>query len=278
MRARPALLARLASAALAAALTASCLGTTGSALVTFPAYASGPADAAAPLVFDSGRGFHVTLTAVTMHIGAAYVTASVLNQSSQSSSCIEPGRYIAQVPGSADVDLLSPAPQPFLALGSGTSDPSETAEVWLTGGDVNADEDATPVVTIAGTARRGADSYPFEARVTIGGNRKKPVSDPAQPGLNPICKRRIIEVSPVRVRLAPGGALRLRVDPRGWFNSVDFSALDLESSAPLLYSFPDSDSSGTTGEAAGRSLFTGILTGVLPSGESAYSFTYGALP
>ena len=264
MRARTLLGAGVAAAALVA-----CAGTTGSGLVAFPAYAAGPGDATSPLAFDLSSGFHVVLTTATLHLGAVYLTASASKAGSQSTSCVEPGRYVAEVAGSVDVDLLSPDPTPFSVEGSGTADEALTGEIWLTGGDVNDETDPTTLVTLAGTATRGSSTYPFEAKVTISSNRSKP-----QPGLNPLCKRRIVEVSPIATTVSPGASLVVRVDPRGWFNAIDFSKLDLESTSPALYRIPDSDDSGTAGAVAGRNLLTGILTGVLPSGESAYSFTF----
>ena len=130
-------------------------------------------------------------------------------------------------------------------------------------------------VELGGTASRGASVWPFEASVTIGANRAKPVTDPSQPGLNPICKRRIVVVSPIDTPIVGAASLYVTVDPRGWFNSVDFSQLDLVQTSPSpLYQIPDSDNSGTTGAVAGRNLLTGILTGVLPSGASAISFAF----
>jgi len=258
----------------ALALTSSCVGTTGSGIVSFPAYASGPADAMVPLTFTTAGGFQVALTTATMHIGAVYVTDSAPNPSSQNTSCIEPGRYIAEVAGPVDVNLLSAAPQPFSVMGTGTVDVAQTAEIWLTGGDINAQNDSTEVVTVAGTATRGSTVIPFSAKVTIGDNRLKRVSDVSQPGLNPICKRRIVQVSPLNTSVADRSALYVRVDPRGWFNSVDFTTLELAPTEPPSFEIPDDDFDTGSGADAGRNFFTGILTGVLPSGVSAYSFQF----
>ncbi|MDP9035006.1 MAG: hypothetical protein M3O50_09370 [Myxococcota bacterium] len=253
--------------------SASCVGTTGGGLVKLTAYASGPPDATSPLAFDTRTGFHVSLRTASMHIGAVYLTTTPQNVGSGSTSCIEPGQYIAEVPGGADVDLLSSVAKPFAVQGDGSVGLARTGEVWLTGGNVNAVDDSTKVVVLQGTATRGGNAWPFRAQVTIGSNRSRPVTDPAQPGLNPICKRRIVQVSPIATSIVAGASLYVRVDPRGWFNSVDFSQLDLVQSTPSrLYEIPDSDSSGTAGATAGRNLLTGILTSALPSGASAFSF------
>ncbi|MDP9150931.1 MAG: hypothetical protein M3O36_13455 [Myxococcota bacterium] len=266
--------ARIAVAGLVVA-SASCVGTTGGGLVKFSAYASGPPDATSPLAFDTRTGFHVTLTTASMHIGAVYLTTTPQNVGSVSTSCIEPGQYLGEVPGGADVDLLSSMAQPFSVQGDGSVGVALSGEVWLTGGDINAANDSTKVVTLRGTATRGSGVWPFRAQVTLGANRTRPVSDPAQPGLNPICKRRIVQVSPIDTPIVAGASLYVRVDPRGWFNSVDFSQLDRVQSTPSpLYEIPDSDSSSTAGATAGRNLLTGILTSALPSGASAVSFGF----
>ncbi len=239
--------------------------------MTFDAYASGPADATSPLAFETELGFQVTLTKATMHVGAVYLTATAANLSSQDSSCIEPGRYLAEVPGPADVNLLSAAPQAFSVRGDGSVDVAVTGELWPTGGDINATDDSTEVLALEGTATRGGMSWPFEATVTIGENRTKPTSNPALPGLNPICKRRIVVVSPIQTPIVAGKSLYVRVDPRELVRLVDFSQLDLVQTTPSpLYQVPDSDTADTAGAAAGRDLFTGILT----AGSSAFDFTF----
>src|SRR5690606_20472138 len=57
---------------------AACIGTTGSDLVTFEAFAAGPADAnGQPLTFTNGRGWSITLTKAQLRIGAVYLNRSV---------------------------------------------------------------------------------------------------------------------------------------------------------------------------------------------------------
>ena len=254
--------------------SAGCRTDTGSAIVDFVPYGAGPTDAVGTLSFTSPLGFAVTLTRVSVHVGALYLTTAVSGGDSANTSCVEPGRYVGEVPGAGDIDLLDPAAQEFTVTGDGTADTVTTAEIWLTNGDINASADDTPVITLEGTAEQGNEIFPFRASVSISGNRAKPVTNPALPGLNPICKRRIITVTTPPFTVENAQDLVVRMDPRGWFNSVDFSQLDPDPVTPGRYVIPDSDSSGTVGEAAGRNLFTGILTGVLPSGASAYSFAF----
>jgi hypothetical protein len=286
------------SAVLAAAgLTSSCdaVETTGDSLVRFTPYAAGPTDVTTPLLVDGvPNGFQVSLTSVSMRIGAVYLIEGAYNPGSQNTSCIEPGVYAAQVPGGVQVNLLDPSPQEFSVYGNGTADLGQIGEIWLTGGttsspDINAEIDPTPVLTMTGTASRPGESYAFQSTVTISTNRAQPVTDPALPGLNPICKQRIIQFSPIHVQLFQGGSMYVRVDPRGWFHEVDFTTPTCGVDGPTgggtcdglqcvtvgsdgscqLYEIPDTDDS-----AIGQALFTGIQTGVLASGASAYSIDF----
>jgi hypothetical protein len=263
------------SAILAAFALSACGGTTGGGLVSFPAFASGPSGVAPGYTFQVGFGYTIKLATAKMHIGAVYLTASIPVNSVQ--SCIEPGRYVAEVTGPIDVDVLSDAPQAFTVQGDGTEDQAHTAEVWLTGGNVNATLDPTVIVTVTGTASRSSGAFrnvPFQASVTISDNRELPVSDPSQPGLNPICKRRIVSGILVDTMVAPGSALYVEIDPAAWFNAVNFSQLDpvmtgTVAVSPPRYQIPDTDFGTTRGQAAGRNLFLGLT-----ANSGVYSFGF----
>ena len=109
---------------------AGCGDTTGSALVTFSAIASGPADATGgPLTFQSGFGARLTLTRARLHLGAVYLNQSVPPSGGTSTPCFSSGIYVAQVFGPVDVDLLSPSPVPFPTQGQGTQTAARSAEV-----------------------------------------------------------------------------------------------------------------------------------------------------
>jgi hypothetical protein len=198
-------------------------GTTGGDVIDFAVTAQGAPGAG---VRDTARGWHVELSQATLHLGAVYLNLAVPISGSQETHCILPGTYTAEQLASLDVDALSTAPQPFPVPATGTDDQARTAEVWLTGGDVNADTDDTLIADVTGVATRGADAQPFTAQVTIGtANRGIPPSDPAQPSQHPICKQRI--VTPIATDLRPreGGTLVLTVDARAWFANVDFTAV-----------------------------------------------------
>lgn len=206
--------------------TAGCQGSTGSDLFTFKAFAAGPegAQRGAPLAFQNGLGFDVSLTQATLHVGAVYMNRAVPVSGSQETNCVLPSLYVAQVTTGRDLDLLDGAPQPFDGDGEATADRALAGEVWLTHGDIAAD-DPEPVLTVEGTAKRGDASVAFHGAITTGQNKLPAVTDPAQPGAHPLCKARI--VSPVRINLVPtaGGSLLLRIDPAAFFDNVDFAAL-----------------------------------------------------
>ena len=219
----------------------SCIGTTGSDLFTFDAAAAGPVDAVAgqPLSFSTGRGYQVTLTRAKVHVGAVYLNKATPISGAQATSCVLPGIYVAQVTEGLDVDALSPVLQPFPVKGEAIEARAIAGEVWLTGGDVNAAQDSTVILDVAGTAEKAGVAYPFEGKLTIGENRLGPINDPSQPGAHPICKERVVSPIPVHLDVRSGGSLLVRVDPRGLFQNVEFSGLDRASDSPLLYRFKD---------------------------------------
>ncbi len=216
-------LARVGGAALTVASLA-CNGTTGDALVTFSAYAQGAPNASQP--FTEGA-YLIALTRAQMHLGAVYVDQAPLATGAEGPGCINPGVYAAQVPGPVEADLLNSGPQEFTVLGNGTADVGVSWEIWLTDGDVNG-TNGTPMVQLQGVATRVADNalFSFGAIVTINDNRVIPASDPSQPGLNPICKQRIIQIGGIHIPFFQGGTLAVTIDPRAWFHPMpDFATL-----------------------------------------------------
>lgn len=252
------------SFALLVLFVAGCGGTTGSGLVTFTARAGGPAGilAGGPLEFDTGSGYHVSLTRARFHLGAVYLNMSVPSSGGPEEPCVLPGIYVAEAFGGIDLDLLSPDLLTFPTPGQGTVNRAVEADVWLTGGDINAADDTTPILQAAGTASKGTQTWPFSATVTIGTNRAVPVQNPAMPGSNPICRQRIASLIPVDILLTDGGTLDLRVDPRGMWNGVDFSSLTT-SGNPHSFVIPDQPG------GAGGALYKGVL-----SNSGVYQFTW----
>ena len=247
---------------IAAAFALSCDGTTGGSLVSFSAYASGPRGVTTPYAFHGGDGYDISLTTALFHIGAVYVTDSAANLSSSNTSCVNPGRYILEVPGGVDINLLSDQPQQFPLLGDGTTDRTLTGEIWLVHGaagtaldTIDEADDFQPVARVEGTAIKDGQSVAFRGDVTIGSNRLKANDDPSQPGLNPICKRRIVSGLPANLVASQGGALLVTVDPAGWFNLLDFSGL-----------IPSASSTGCTPKVCGQIGVQGAVCGSADDG------------
>src|SRR6202012_5951608 len=127
-------------------------------------------------------------------------------------------------------------------------------------------DDQATIAQVAGSATRGDQTYPFTGTVTISKNRLLPISNPALPGESPICEQRIVSPtclpkSPA-VEPEPGTALHVGVDPKGWFNNVDFSKLDMTFAPP--YPIPDSND-----DVNGHNLLQGI-----ESSSGVYSFAF----
>lgn len=242
-------------ATLALVAAAGCVETTGSALVSFDVAAAGPpkAVAGAPLEFVTAKGYALTLTRARLRLGAIYLNRALPTSGAQPTSCVLPGIYVGQVRSALEVDVLDGTPQPFATPGEGTAEPARAAEVWLMGDDINALEDRTVILELAGSARRQDEFFPFVGSLTIGRNRALRPGDPAQPGANPLCKQRIVSPIPLDLTLADGGSLLVRVDPRPWFTNVEFTQLARVADAPPLYQFAD-DSVGD----ADRALYEGF--------------------
>jgi hypothetical protein len=249
---------------------AACVGTTGSDIVRFRAFAAGAVEPASDrqLRFANGLGWEVTLSRAKLHVGGVYLNRSVPVSGGQERECFLPGVYVAEVLQGRDIDVLSTRLQPFPADGAGTADPAATGEVWLTGGRVDALDDRTAIADVAGVASRGGQSFRFEALVTIGRNRVPVSTDPARPGASPLCAERI--VTPILTNVTPqeGGALVLRIDPRAWFANVDFGDLVPVSAQSDLRRFPDE----TTGQPA-TNLYRGLR-----SSSGVYSFEWLSAP
>jgi hypothetical protein len=247
-------------------LATGCGDTTGGARVGFDVAAAGPSDATGgALAFTSALGYSVTLDRARLYIGALYLNQTVPTSGAQETGCIRPGIYVAQVTSSLRVDALSPQLQPFPTRGEGIASEAKAGELWLTSGDINRSEDTTVIVDAAGTALKDGLSYPFEARLTIGRNRLIPSMDPAYPGTNPICKQRIVSLIPTDLIPREGGTLVLRIDPRRWFDTVDFSLVPKVQDSPALYRFANNNDNG-----ADLSLFNNGVR----ARTGAYSFSW----
>jgi len=228
--------------------TAACQGTTGGRYVDFEAVASGPADAVTgqALSFEGSLGWQVTLSEATLHVGALYLAESMPAAGAGAASCILPGDYVAQVVEGREIDLLSSEPRAFPALGHGTMLEARAGQVWLTSDDVNLASTPTPatvILHVIGRAQRARELRPFQADLTIAGNRVN--SGEGAAGDSPICNERIVSPIPIQVRVEGSGALWLRVDPRLLFTNVDFGALEPEG-AVFVFKDDSSDQPSAT--------------------------------
>jgi hypothetical protein len=204
-----------------------CNEDTGNELVQFRAFAAGSERGLAEqgLEFDSAAGYHVRLDRAQLTLGAVYLNRSRPTLGAQSTACVSPGLYVAEVTSGVVIDALSPNPVEFGSTGQGISDRALTGEVWLTGGRIDALNDDTPILDLSGTATRDTAVFGFHGVVTIGENRNLGSSDPALPSANPLCKLRIVTPIPIDLTPTNGGTLTLRVAPEVWLDHVEFARL-----------------------------------------------------
>jgi hypothetical protein len=255
-----------------AAAAPACIGNTGGDTLDFSVAAAGPVTALAgqPLTCAADSAWNVTLTEASLHVGALYLDQSQPVSGAQATGCILTGTYVAEELASLDVDLLSPALQPFPAKGHGiTTPPALIGEVWLTHGPIDAVPSSTPVLpilTVAGTAIQAATgvAFPFTGAVTIEDNYQTTGS---VAGGTPICKKRIVSPIPAAVDLAATGGLLLRVDPCRLFTGTDFSALPA-GPTPGAYQFSD-DPTAADYAPSGANLYGNLHS----SGPYSFSWT-----
>lgn len=244
-----------------------CVDTTGNRLVTFKAQASAAPDIGAvagqPLRFSTPRGFDVTLSTARVYVGALYFsTVTPMTASgAQEAPCVAPGITTGEVRGGQAFDALDPTPQPFPVEGVGSDLPTRSAAVWLTADDVNADDERTVVLQVAGEAARGGVTWPFEASFRIGNNRITPPRNPALPSSNPICEQRIVTPVAFDATFTEGGTVWLQLDPRAFFTSVNFATLEQVSTTPPLFRFRDETA---TAEQADTALYNGLRANAGP--------------
>jgi len=228
------------SVALLACWVAACTGETGSGLVTFTALAGSDESTETPHHFSTDTGYQVTLEQADLHVGALYLNRARPFLGAQDTACILPGLYTAELRSGLTFDALDATLVPFDEPGYGTLEPAATGEVWLTGGEIDAAHDPTPILTYAGSATRDGVTQRFRGVISIGQNRALPSSDPATPGANPLCKQRIVTPIPIALEPSQGGELILRVRPKVWFDRVDFSGLLANTDDEIEVRIPDS--------------------------------------
>ncbi len=238
-----------------ALLGLSCVQSTGGQLVSFSLEGRGDPQVVSggPLTFTSGQGFDVTLTRAKLTVGAVYFNRQNPQSYTLEQSCVQTGVYSGEVRGGLVIDALDPTPRAFPIEGHGTDAQTLAAELWLTGGDLLASDDQTLILDVAGTASRDGAQWPFTGQLTIGANRVIPPRNTALPGSNPLCAQRLVAPISFEHRFGQGDLVQLVVDPRAWFASVDFSAL--EQVAPGQFAFSNE---GSSSRQPDKALFNGL--------------------
>jgi hypothetical protein len=218
-------------------LGTSCIQSTGGNFVNFELFAAGDSLVLNQnaLTFVNSRGYQVELTQASLHLGAVYFSAQNPQSYQAESNCIQPGTYTGQVRAGVDVNLLSTNEVAFAVQGEGTDLPTRAAEIWLSDGPLDAPESATPILKLAGVAKKDQQQFRFSARVTIGTNRKIPPRNAALPGSNSICHERIVAPIPFDAVLTQGAKLKLSIDVRAFVSTVDFGELSLSENGERVF-------------------------------------------
>jgi iron complex outermembrane recepter protein len=241
--------------ALALALTASsgCGDTTGSRRVSFTAEVGGvERDGAQALTFTNDQGWEITLTQARLAFGPMYLNTiaplegrapvpllrrlgDLLLPSAYADgeSHLGVGRIVGQVTTQVIVDALDPAAAAIPGGGDGVGDAALTAEAWLFN---RADGLDGAAARVAGTARRDGLAVAFEGALVIDASLVSAGGS--------IDEARKVRGIPARLTPSEGGVLRVRIDPRGWFEGADFRELTSGSPRDGRYQFTASDNVG----------------------------------
>ena len=213
-------------------------------------------DASEPLVVRTPLGWEVTIETARLSFAAIYFRNAVAVTGTAEDS----GRVSAQVLGPFDVDALDPAPQTPPVQASALTEPTLSAELWLTEAETGPIADTfggfTSLALFAGVARRDELEVPFDGALTFPLTRD---ASAYQAWLN----RRIRRV-PSDFLPSAGGRLRLEVDPSHFFDAVSFDTLSDDARADELRDFSE--------DGAAIQLRSGLAA------VSGYHFEFDAQP
>ena len=246
----------------AAGLLAGCGGSTGGALVT-PSFAVGGLErdpGAGPLGFASGRGWQITLEAAAMTLGPIYFNIGAPNGEAFRGPLV-----IVQVTHQVVVDLLDPVLHPVPGGADGQSGRAVVAEIGLLPPDASSsDADRArfgqAFGLIAGRASKAGVEIPFAGVLAIDRSLATPQT--------PLAALQRVRSAAVDLEFtAAPQQLTMRVDPRLWFESVEFDQ--------LLAGAPDAD--GRYGWPLRGSFMTLLLQGVKAE-EAVYRFALAPAP
>ena len=239
--------------AILVAVLAGCADPAGPQRVRFAVEAAGPArDAAQALTFTTDQGWSITLSEARVALGPLYLNTLAPLEGDRRSpirrriedlllpsayadgeSHLASGRIVGQVTTQVEVDALDPTLVALPGGGDGVNEPALTAEVWLYNRDGALGGAA---VRVAGTARRDEQEIAFEGSLVI---------DQGLVGAGgSLDAARKVRGIPAAVTLVEGGALRVRVDPRGWFDGADFRELTGAAPRDGRYRFTAQDNVG----------------------------------
>jgi hypothetical protein len=219
--------------ALLAFLVFSSCGTTGGKLIRFPFRAGGMSrPTGGPLTFTTSAGWTVTLQTGRIALGPFY-----FNTSPPPTDAFRGGLVVIEVTKQVILDVLDPALKDVAGGADGETEHSLVCEIGLLPPDGFASASdrqllsngipgctafpapgTCPFGYVAGTATKGATTVPFAGPIAIPPNLVNQ--------LNPLVALQRVNGATAPLSFTEQTqAVEMRVDPRPWFDSVDFSAL-----------------------------------------------------
>jgi hypothetical protein len=192
-------------------------GSTGGHLISVPLQAGGLArDSTVPLTFTTSSGWTVTLTNAHLSVGPIYLNASPPSTFDQRS-----GVVLIQMTEQIDVDALDPTLHDVAGGADGETGHTVAAEVDLLppGSDNGANPNGGNIGSTSGTAvsANGLSTVSFSGPIAIDTSLTS--------RLDLARLQRVLGASAdLDFQTAPQ-MLELRVDPKLWFDSIDFATL-----------------------------------------------------
>lgn len=282
-----AIVATLATTALAPLASAGCAGGTGSKRFSFEARAGGvEREGGGPFTFTNQTGWTITLTKANVTIGPVYLNVvPPLRDDTQSfldlfiktawahgEGHLSEGRVVGEVLGQLRFDALSPELVPFPVLGSLTQEEVRTAEVWFypePGVAAEKTKIDTVAFDVAGEATKGGATIRFRGALKLDDAWQPDVPAGAR-ATTPITDLRKVRGIPATFFPSEGGHLELRFDVTRLFRGADFSNLTANPS--------DKDGAKTlvqakTGEVTTDQVMTNLYQG-LRSSSGTYAIRW----
>lgn len=259
------------------AFTAGCGDTTGLRRVVFAARAGG-FEHDGPTRFTTRTGWTVTLTEAAAAVGPVYLNSlePIACDGCQAraptdalarffaprawahgESHLGAGQVVGQVTHQVVVDALSPALVAIPGGGDGLDLRARTAEAWLFNHD---GPTRGAAIRVAGVASRTVDGSTTEVPFSGALSADESIATPQ----SPLDVARRVRGIPVDITPDDGGALTIRVDPRGWFEGADFSEL---AGAPV-------DARGARAFTGGDNVGRAFLNNARAA-RGAYAITFG---